>query len=847
MLRATLKNLLFRKLRLLLSGLAVVLGVTFVSGSFVLTDTLGRSFDDLYALQYRTVDVQIRPAPPKSTTEDDDEIRTGVPADLVTRVRSMSGVAAATGVISVDGARVIGSNGKVVTTNGPSRLGSNWIGENDLVRLRAGRAPADGDEVVLNAALLDAAGVEVGDRVGILTMQPKRTFTVVGVMEYAGGRDSLGGNLEVSFHESVAARLMLGRDEVYSAVDVEPAAGFAPGAVRDDVRAALGSEFRVQTGAELQATARKDAQSDLQLFNGILLAFAAVSLLVGIFLILNTFSILVAQRTRELALLRALGGSRGQVIGSVVLEAIVIGVTAAAVGLGLGVGAGTLLAWLFSTRGGTGLELAGVGVPSAAPIAAFGVGVLVSMVAAVSPALRASRIPVIAALQEAATPDRSLAKITVAGTAVAALGATILAVGYSRDGQPWFAGAGAVAAFIGLLLLTPALARPAVSRIGRVFSFGAAGQLGRLNSARDPRRTAITATTLMVGIALITGMNTVLASINASVRDRVTDTMMADLIVAGDTSLADDPPTFDPAVLERIRSLPGVAAVAGTYQSQAQIEGNPASIAVVTDIPALAHMRSIKTTEGTLADLGTDRVAVDERTARERSLHAGSIVTVKLAYGDARHLTVAAVYTGGEGVAPWLMPKSVVKDLAVPQLSGVDLTVTGVVPFEDVRRDVETLLRDSPEITVTDRDGYIKRQTSQYDLVVTMSQILLALAVLIAVLGVINTLALSVLERTRELGLLRVIGLSRGQTMRMVTVEAVIISVFGAMLGTVSGTGLGAAAVRTLEASGITTVAVPWSRITLYLSLGAAAGVIAAVLPAARAARTNALDAISYE
>ncbi|MBW6439745.1 ABC transporter permease [Actinoplanes hulinensis] len=846
MLRTTLKSLLARKLRLLLSGLAVVLGVTFVSGAFVLTDTLGRSFDDLYALQYRAVDVQVRQAPPRATTEDDDEIRTGLPAEVVSRVRAVSGVAAATGIISVDGARVIGANGKVVTTTGSSRLGSNWTGENALVRLRSGRAPATGDEVVLNAALLTAADVRVGDRVGILTMQPKRTFTVVGVMEYTGGRDSLGGNLEVSFHESVASQLMLGRDGVYSAVDVKPAAGVTPAAVRDSLRAALGSDFRVQTGAQLQAAAREDAQSDLSLFNGILLGFAAVSLLVGVVLILNTFSIIVAQRTRELALLRALGGSRRQIIASVLLEALVVGVTAATVGLALGIGAGASLAWLFSTRG-TQLELAGIGVPAAAPIAAFGVGVLVSMVAAVVPALRASRIPVIEALQESVTPDRPLTTTTVTGSVVAVIGAAVLGAGAARDGQPWMIGAGATAAFLGLILLTPVLARPLVAGIGRAFAWSAAGQLGRLNAGRNPRRTAVTATALMVGIALITGMNTVLASTTASVRDRVVSRMKADLLVAGDTSLADDPPTFDPAILERIRTLRGVDSVAGTYRGQAEIDGNPAGIAVVTDVPAIARMYSVSATEGTLGELAADQVAVSDQLARERSLQPGSVVEVKLHYGDARKMTVAAVYTGADPVGEWLLPTSMVPELAVPQLSNVDLTLTGVVPVQEVRGNIEKVLGDSPEITVTDREGYIKRRTGQYDLILTMSQILLALAVLIAVLGVINTLALSVLERTRELGMLRAVGLSRGQTIWMVTVEAMVISAFGAMLGVASGAGLGAAAVRALHANGITTIALPWSRIGLYLLLGALVGVVAAILPASRAARTNVLGAISYE
>jgi putative ABC transport system permease protein len=841
MIRATLKSLLARRARLLLAGLAVVLGVTFVSGSFVLTGTLGRAFDDLYALQYRDVGVQVRPAPGEGATEDDDELRTGVPAALVDRIAALPGVAAATGIVSVDGARVIGADGTVVTTTGPSRLGSNWTGETALVRLRTGRAPRTADEVVLNAALLDAAGVHLGDRVGILTTEPKRSFTVVGVMEYSGGRDSLGGALEVSFHDSVAARLMLGRAGLFSAVDVAPGTD----AVRTAVRTALGAGYRVQTGAELRAAAREDARADLSVLNGVLLGFAAVSLLVGIFLILNTFSIIVAQRTRELAVLRALGGSRRQTVGAVLVEALVIGVVAATAGLGLGIGVGWLLAWLFSGRSGTGLS--GLGVPVAAPLVAYGVGVLVSLVAALVPALRASRIPVIAALRESATPDRSLATPTVAGAVAATAGGVLLGVGIARDGAPWWIGAGALAVFAGVTLLTPVLARPVAGTLGLLLAGTETGRLGRLNAVRNPRRTAVTATALMVGIALITGMNTVLASTTASLRDRVADRITADLMIAGDGSLADDPPAFDPAIVERVRAVPGVATVAGTYRGDGVIDGQPDPVAVVTDLPALAGMYSVTAAEGTLGELGPDQVAVDEGTARRRGLHAGSTVRVALAYGGPRTMTVAAVHTGGAVVGRWLLPASEVPNLEVPQVTNVDLTVAAGASLPDVRRAVQTLLADSPEITVTDRDGYLRRQTGRYDSLVTLVQLLLALAVLIAVLGVVNTLALSVLERTRELGLIRAVGLTRGQTVWMVTVEAVIIAVFGTLLGVTTGAGLGAAAVRALHGSGITTLALPWSRIGLYLLLGAGVGVLAAILPAIRAARANVLAAISYE
>ncbi|HEY0698721.1 MAG TPA: FtsX-like permease family protein, partial [Micromonospora sp.] len=405
MLRATWKSLLGRKLRLVLSGLAVVLGVMFVSGAFVLTDTLGRSFDAVFGDVYSTTDVGIS-ARPKVTTggvRDGGQVETPVPAEVLDRVRAVPGVAAATGQVAVDGARLIGRNGKVVTSVGPPRLGENWTGENELVELREGRGPRSDDEIVVNAALAEAAGVRVGDRVGVLTRQPRLEFTLVGTFGYSGGRSSLSGVQEIAFTEPVAQRLMIGGPGLYSSISVRAADGIAPAALRDDIATALGDGYLVKTGSQLSADAASSMQESLAFFNRILLGFAGVALFVGIFLILNTFSIVVAQRTRELALMRAVGASRRQMVGSVILEAVAVGLIASVLGLAAGVGVGALLAYLFGQVGG--VALAGVGVPPAAVVSSFAVGLVITVLAAVLPALRAARIPPVAAMQDVATPD----------------------------------------------------------------------------------------------------------------------------------------------------------------------------------------------------------------------------------------------------------------------------------------------------------------------------------------------------------------------------------------------------------------------------------------------------------
>ncbi|HET8658468.1 MAG TPA: ABC transporter permease, partial [Micromonosporaceae bacterium] len=534
MLRATLSSLLARKLRLVLSGLAVVLGVMFVSGAFVLTDTLGRSFDGIFSTVYSATDVEVSGEPKVALAETEGEqVLPNMPADVVERVRSVPGVADATGVASADGARVIGANGKVVTSFGPPRLGLNWTGESQLVQLREGRGPAAPDEIAVNAALARAAGIKVGDRVGVLTLQPKRTFTLVGIFGYSQGRDTIGGVQTVAFTTPVAQELMLGEPNVFTSVEVRAADGVTPEQVRDRVAAALGNGYVVKTGTELAAQSSAEFKEALRFFNYVLLGFAGVALFVGVFLILNTFSIIVAQRTRELALMRAIGAGRRQMVGSVLLEALLIGLLASVLGLAAGVGVGALLAWALGQFSG-GLELVGVGVPAAAVVSAFAVGLLVTVVAALLPAVRASRVAPVAAMHDAATPDRPLTRVTVAGTAVLAAGGAALGLGLSGnagDATLWTVLAGVLVSFVGVALLTPVLARPVVSVLGRLFSWSVPGKLGRLNSGRNPRRTAITAAALMVGIALVTGVSVILSSVTKSFDKLARDSVQAEIFV----------------------------------------------------------------------------------------------------------------------------------------------------------------------------------------------------------------------------------------------------------------------------------------------------------------------------
>ncbi|GLY26107.1 FtsX-like permease family protein [Micromonospora sp. NBRC 101691] len=849
MLRATLKSLLARKVRLLLSGLAVVLGVMFVSGAFVLTDTLGRSFDAIFADAYEGIDVDITAKPKIAGDETQGQLAAPpFPAATLGKVDALPGVAEATGVVVGQGARLIGSNGKVVPTLGPPQLGGNWLGESDLVRLREGREPRADDEIVVNAALAEAAKVSVGDRVGVLTLEPKREFTLVGVFGYSGDRDSVGGAHEVMFTTPVAQRLMLGQPGTYNSIAVRAEDGVRPEALRDDVAGVLGAEYDVKTGEQASEAASAGLKEGLSFFNQILLGFAGVALLVGTFLILNTFSIIVAQRTRELALMRAIGASGRQIIGSVVLEAIAVGLLASVLGLAAGIGIGALLAYVFGQVAG-GLTLAGLAVPPAAVISSFAVGMLITLVAALLPALRASRIPPIAAMQDVATPDRPLTKITVAGAVVTTVGAVLLALGLTDNAGGSTLAAilgGVLFAFVGVALLTPLISRPVVSLLGAVFAWSVPGKLGRLNSGRNPRRTAITAAALMVGIALVTGVTVVLDSAKSSIADRAADTIDAELTISG-AQTGPQLPTFDPAVVDKAAALPGVSTAVGLFNDVAEVDGERRYVNAATDLAAVGRIYHAKASSGTLATLRPDQVALSEPVAKDQGKAVGDTLTVQFARGARHTYTVVAIVPEDRLPGSYLLPRESAADFTVPQPYLALVQLADGTSIGQVQPRLEELVADSPEVSVADRAAFVEQQTGAFDQLLTMIQILLALAIVIAVLGIVNTLALSVLERTRELGLLRAIGLRRAQTMRMITVEAVVISVFGALLGVAVGTGLGAAVVRALKEEGITDLVLPWSQMGVFLGLAALIGVIAAALPAIRAARINVLGAIAHD
>jgi putative ABC transport system permease protein len=851
MLRATLKGMLSRKLRLLLSTLAVVLSVMFVAGAFVLTDTLNRSFERLFTTIYDNTDIQV-------TKQTDAISLTGapvtanLPADRVPVVEDVPGVERAIGGVFVDGAKVVGRDGKVVPTTGAPRFGAGWIGL-DIVDIRDGRAPAADDEIMISANLAETTGYQIDDTIEVLTsLDPvARPYTLVGIAGYAGGRDSLAGETIVYFSEPVAQLRMLGEENVFSEITVDTDPGVDRIAVRDAIAAELGPEYSVKTGEELAAESAAGVEEGLQFFNYLLLGFAGIALFVGIFVIINTFSITVAQRTRELALLRAIGAGRGQVIRSVLAEAVVIGLIASVVGLGAGLGVGALLGSLVGgVLGGGSLELAGIGLPAAAVIASFAVGVGVTVIAALLPALRASRIAPVAALRESATPDRPLTVLTVSGAVVLTIGGVLLGLGLAGqlgdDANLWGVLGGVLTCFVGVALLTPIIARPVVSLLGRVLSWGPSGGLGRRNSGRNPRRTAITAAALMVSVAIVTGVSVIFASVKASTVEVIDAGFDADLVISADP-LTGGLAQIDPGSVEQVRGLDGVDLVAAQSIDFAKVNGEDSFVAAIDDIDAATSMLRLQASQGTL-EFGSGEVVVDDRTASTLGVAVGDSIRIGLARTGEQSMRVAGIYERtpvAEGLLVSAADAQAGFQFPAPIVAYVTLS-----PGADeaaVLDRVRTAISDSPEVNVLTIDQYVAASTQIFDFILVFVQILLILAMVIAVLGVINTLALSMIERTREVGLLRAVGMRRGQIMSMVTVESVVICVFGALLGIAVGTGLGVAAFQAFRDTGLTTLAFPWPLMLVYVIAAIITGVVAGFIPAIMSARQNVLRAIAYE
>lgn len=852
MFRATLKSLLSRKIRLVLSGMAVVLGVAFVSGAFILTDSLGKRFESLF--ETLNADVAV-----VAQARTDDTAPRGDAAQLtqttLDKMAAVDGVDKAHGDVSAMGIIPFDEAGEPIRTAGPPQLGVGFGAGDDqdlgLLRLSSGEAPEGPGEVALTKFTAERGKLAVGDRIQVFVPREKKSVdvTVSGLLVYSGDRPSLAGETIVAFETEVAQRYFYGAPGRFSKISVSARDNVSETALMERVAPLLPTGFEAKTGTELAESQASEIKEGLGFFSTFLLVFAAIALFVGAFIIFNTFTMLVAQRTRELALFRAMGASRGQVNRSVLFEAVVVGLIGSTIGLALGFGIAFLLQ--------LGLNALGTELPGGAlllkprtVVAAFVVGVLVTAMAAIVPAVRASRVPPVAAMRDAATPDKSLTVPTLVGSAVAALGVVAIGIALSGIGDATLPvlGVGVLLTFLGVAGLSPLLSKPVVSGFGRVLSWGTPSRLGRRNAGRNPRRTAVTAAALMIGLALVSAVSVLGASLKASVEEVIEGSLGADVIVTNTAFAEPSGQTgFDPAVLDRVRGIDGVQDTVAIHVALGTVAGSKDEFLAAADTAAAQKVFGLTAKEGSLDGLGERELVTDEDQAKDKGWTVGSTIPVTLPKGGKQTFTVAGIYTKSETVSGIVLPLSQVKNFDGELAYQGFVTLRDGTDGEALTKQISDLMKPYPAVAVTDRSGFIEQQTRQVDQIVGILTVLLVLAVLIALLGIVNTLALSVIERTRELGMLRAVGLSRTQTKRMVRTEAVIIAVFGAVLGLILGTALGAAVAYALRDEGVTSIAFPWVNMIAFLLFAVVAGVVAAWWPALRASRLNVLQAIATE
>ena len=843
MLKATWRSLKAHKARMLLSGLAVVLGVAFVVGTFIFTDTLKGTFDELFANEVPDVVVTQQ----LEVGEDGrGSVISVVPEAVLDDVRTMPGVARATGDIQVLGVTLLDAEGAPIGTSGPPQFGFSFPEFPDDPQLSGlslveGRAPTAPEEIVVDLQTAEKGGLTVGDTVTVITQGPRIEAPLVGLARY-GVSGGLAGATLTLFDRTYAQQTFLGED-AWNQVSIVGDEGVTPEALRDDLTAMLGPGYKVATGQELQDEAAEQLSTALGFINTFLLVFAFIALFVGTFIILNTFSMLVARRTRELALLRAIGASKRQITWSVVGEAFLLGLLGGALGILLGIGVALGLRELL---GVIGLELP-AGNLVLAPrtiILGMAVGVIVTVVAAWFPARRASQVPPVAAMRDdIALPAKGLRVRAVGGGLVTALGALALLAAVLNADLPrrlTVAGLGAFGLMLGIIVLAPVFSRALVGVVGApVTRLGSVGTLAVRNAQRDRRRTAATATAILVGLALVTTIGVLGSSTTKSTDALVDELVTADFIV--------QPASFVPfstEVGDAIEAVPGVALVSRVRQVPAVIDGDEVMVTGVQP-ETIGQVQTLGLQAAALAEGG---IVADLETASTAGLAIGDAVEVTWGNGQEESFVLQQLYEGQAAFSGWVVSLETLEAAGLPLVDS--FLYAPLEPDADltaVRADLDEIQAAFPTVDILDQSEFKESISGQINQLLSLVYALLGLSVIIAIFGVINTLALSIIERTREIGMLRAVGMLRTQVRSMIRWESIVISFFGAFTGVALGLILGVALQRLLVEDGITELAVPWTLIVVVLVATAIVGVLAAVWPARRAANLDVLMAIRTE
>ena len=853
MLSATIKGLLARKRRLFTTALAVTLGVAFMAGTLVLTDTIGKTFDDLFADVYENTDAVVRAELAFEGPMGTGDQRGRVDASLVDTVAAVDGVADAEG--SIFGyARLVGKDGDAIGNpqNGAPTVGVNWSTSPDFnpFRIQSGNAPEGADEVVIDAKSARDGDLAVGDTTTVLVLAGPQQVRISGIAKF-GTVDSPGGASFTLFKGDVGQRL-LAEPGKFDTINVIGDEGVSQDQLVARLTRALPAGTEAITGAAVTDESQTSIHEAFSFFNTFMLVFAIVALVVGGFMIFNTFSITVAQRTRENGLLRALGASRRQVLASVLLEALVVAVLASLLGMAAGVlVAGGLKAMLAGL--GFEIETGGLIFTARTAVISAAAGIAVTLIAATSPARKAAKVPPIAAMHAETigstgygSKQRILVGLFVLGLGVASLLAGLFgSVGGNALGV---VGLGVLLTFFGVSILGRTVSLPLSRLLGAPLPRlrGPAGTIARENAMRNPKRTAASASALMIGVGLVSFITILAASTKESINAAIDRAVTGDVVVSSGAGFFGG---VDPGLADRLNGLPEVASATGVRTGFAEVDGHAVSVTGL-DREGGFSIVDVDPLQGSVSELGADAIAVHQDVADDKNLSIGDSLEVRFKDSGVKELRVALVY--GENQPPPLQNYMLGMegydanfadhfDTQVLVKAAEGTTVAQAVAA------VERATADYPGVEVFDQNDYKEEQAKQIDQILALMYAMLALAIVIALLGIGNTLALAIFERTRELGVLRAVGMTRSQLRSTIRWESVVIALQGTALGLVIGVFFGWALVRALHDEGVEQLAIPVPSLSVVVVLAALAGVGAAIAPSRRAAKLNVLHAIASE
>ncbi|WP_413809058.1 ABC transporter permease [Streptomyces sp. OE57] len=848
MLRTALRNVLAHKARLLMTVLAVMLGVAFVAGTLVFTNTISDAYQKSSQKGFKGVDLAITP-----DKKDDDSANPGEAPRLSQRLLDQAakapGAASAYGVVK--GSSSLADKKGDLLGGGFSNLGGNYYpgadGKDPRYNMTEGRAPKAAGEIALDSRTAERGHYKAGDSIRVSVDGPVRTEKVVGVFTTDDGNVAAGGTL--ALYDTATAQKLFGKPGQFDEIDVKAAAGTSQSALKSSVDKILPEQAKATTAKKLAKDQAKAIEESMSSMQTAMLVFAGIALFVGIFIIVNTFTMLVAQRTKELALMRAVGATRRQVTRSVLIEATVVGAVAAVVGLAAGVGIGAVLRSVLNSTGANVPDGPLIVAPTTV-LASVVVGVVVTVLSAWLPGRRAAKIPPVAAMNSvhAAPTTRGLVVRNTIGAILAAAGAALVVAGAGMggDGQGPMA-FGAAVLVIGVFVLTPLLSRPLIAAASPVLRiFGMPGKLARQNAVRNPRRTAATASALMVGLTLITGMTVIAGSMQKGIDKMAADGLRSDYVVSmGGGGTGGRP--LSPEVSKTLAKLPEVTTISPLRSSPARVAGDSDSLTGV-DPKAIKDLVKVDFTEGSFAALGGTKALIDDKIADEHRWKVGSTIPVTYEDGRSGKLTVGGVYEGNQMIRGVMVDSATVTPHMTTVADFQVMLKTKGGATENNKDLLKKTLGDNPAIKIQNKQDTSDEIASAFTLMLNMLYGLLAMAVIVAVLGVINTLAMSVFERSKEIGMLRAIGLDRGGIKRMVRLESLVISLFGGVLGLGLGVFFGWAAGE-LIATELPSyeLVLPWPRMALFLLMAALVGVIAALWPARRASKLNMLAAIKAE